>query len=310
MYNSSRAVRPVNKDHYESNGAVAALAAAVARDQQPPGALIVDPCAGFGSIYAELPEPKRAFDIVPQFEECLQQDFLEADRPTEGPLLLCMNPPFSLRGQRSGVVAFLNKAAELLRAGEVCVAVVPHSMRRWINIRRVAPALHLEEEHVMPKETPFRTPDGRRCLVCVAVQVWRLRETPRLEPEYARSHPDFTITCGLQAERPVFFFKNWGSGTRIGALADEDSLDASGTRSAVGTIKARKGTAYCVYGGPEVRARFQALHAGGDWERYTRYTSAGRNNPNVNVAEICSVYAHGVDYYEKKNWGVQVRIYE
>ena len=54
--------------------------------------------------------------------------------------MLCMNPPFSLRGQRSGVVAFLNKASELLRAGEVCVAVVPHSMRRWVNIRRVAPA--------------------------------------------------------------------------------------------------------------------------------------------------------------------------
>ena len=60
--------------------------------------------------------------------------------------------------------------------------------------------------------------------------------------------------------------------------------------------------------GPEVRARFQSLHEDGEWERYTRYTSAGRNNPNVNVAEVYSVYARGVDYYSKENWGVEVRI--
>lgn len=303
---SARGKRVVTTDHYESSQRLARRVAGIATALRASPLVMVDPCAGHGSIYEHLPAPKRAYDLHPQFEGCVQQDFLTSKRPTEDPMMLVLNPPFSLGRQRNGVVGFLNHAAGFLRAGEVAVCVAPQSMRRWINIRHVDRRLHLVEEHVCAAPCSFRRADGRTARVRIVVQVWRLADVPRVDPEYPRAHADIRVGMALEPERPVFFVKNWGSTRRIGAVCGVEDLDASGDRCAVGTLRSTKGTAYCVYGDASARARFQELFDSGDWARYCRCTSAGIDNPNVNVREIYGVFERGVAFYAKQRWGVRV----
>ena len=305
---SARGKRIVTTDHYESSQLLAQRVAKIAIKLRRSPLVMVDPCAGHGSIYEHLPAPKRAYDLHPQFETCVQQDFLTSKRPTDEPMMLVLNPPFSLGRQRNGVVGFLNHAAGFLRPDELAVCVAPQSMRRWINIHRVDRRLHLVEEHVYEAPCTFQRPDGRTARVRIVVQVWRMSDVPRTDPDFPMTHNDFTIGMALIKQRPVFFMKNWGSTKRIGVVCGVEDLDASGNRCAVGTIHRKGGTAYCVYGDASTRARLQELFESGEWARYCRYTSAGLDNPNLNAREIYGVYERGAAFYDKQRWGVRVYI--
>lgn len=318
MSSSSRGIRVVGRDHFESDARLATHVARIAAaHRHDPETLVVDPCAGHGSLYRVLEEPKCAFDLVPQFDGCERQDFLTFSRPQKvRDLMLVMNPPFSMARQRNGVIAFLNHAAEhVLDDDEVVVTVAPHSMRRWVNIRKVHPCLHLEEEHVLIRPCTFRCEDNRVTQVNIAIQVWRCCSsgdaTPRVDPDFLRNHPRFTVRCSPVDDPPrplLFFLKRWGSANRIGAVAAADTLQ--GEKCDVGTIRAKAGTAYCVYGDTDVFHRFEHLYASGAWSDFCRYTSAGSNNPNLNYAEVYSVFVRGAAYYAKARWGVTVVLIE
>lgn len=307
----SRGIRRVSLDHYESNQDLANLIARIASDYAP--ALFIDPCAGFGSIFHHLPEPKRAFDIQVRFPECEQQDFLESVRPCCNNTTICvvMNPPFSMKKQRNGVVAFLNHASNILRSGEVCISVAPQTMRRWNNISRVKADMHLEKEFVIHKACPFRCDNGKSVDVSIVIQIWRkYSDRARSQPEFLRCHADFRVQCSLTDQRPVFFIKVWGVTKNIGKtsslLLEDSSQCADSLKCAVGTIRKKGGTAYCVYGDELVRTKIEKMYARGDFVKYCDKTSAGINNPFISASELYSIYEFGVEYYAKKRWNIEV----
>ena len=297
----SRGVRKVHLDHYESSEGLARTTARIATHYVP--ATFIDPCAGFGSIFQHLPEPKRAFDIQAQFPGCVQQDFLESSRPCEESICVVMNPPFSMKKQRNGVVAFLNHASKLLRSGEVCINVAPQTMRRWNNIARVESTMHLEKEFVIHELCTFQRPNGKQAQVSICIQVWRKCNLPRPEPRFIQSHPDFHVQCALTDERPVFFIKVWGVTRNVGKISDTLLSDS---KCAVGTIRKKGGTAYCVYGDDSVRSKLENMYARGDFITYSDKTSAGMNNPFISASELYSIYEYGVQHYAKESWGVEV----
>lgn len=312
MSSSSRGIRVVGRDHYESDARLAAHVARItAAHRRDPGTLVVDPCAGHGSLYRELEDPKCAFDLVPQFEGCERQDFLTSRRPRKvRDLMLVMNPPFSMARQRNGVIAFLNHAAEhFLGDDEVVVTVAPHSMRRWVNIRKVDARMRLVEEHVLTRPCTFQCETGRTTHVNIGIQVWRRcssGDAPRVDPDFLRSNPRFAVRCfpDRKDSRPIFFLKRWGSTNRVGAVAAADTFHDG--KCGVGTVHEKAGTAYCIHGDAEVLRTFEHLYASGAWSDYCRHTSAGSNNPNLNVHEVYSIFSRGAAYYAKPRWGIKV----
>lgn len=276
----------------------------------------VDPCAGDRALFDRLPEPKQASDITYDppldFLTSVRDDF--AGSPAEQqqqPLTIVCNPPFTLpQSHRNGVVAFLNQAARLLLHGEHCVCVAPATMRKWVNIRRVAPCLHLLEEHVFRRAQVF-TERGRKVKVTVVIQVWRKDDTrPRDQPQLETSHPDFRLSFQFRPGA-TFFMNVWGVSARIGRVTWERPVrDGNRWRTPVGTLPTRKsggGTAICVYvtgdGAPDtIFRRLLELHEQGAWRAYTLLCGAGHDNPVITSKDIYTMVARGPAYLDKANY--------
>ena len=309
-----RAVRKVDRDLYKTGDQVAQWVKKLSK-RYGKNTTFIDPCAGHKDLYDMLPTPKRAFDKFPT-KGVRKLDFLKSRRRhfvSSGRMTIVMNPPFSLRGQKNGVVAFLNHAASIMRVGETVICVSPQTMRRWVNISKVDKRLRLLKEIVFRKPQPFRTKSGGVSSVSVCVQVWRLSASARREPAMLTSSPDFKVVYYDDASRKCIFINRWGMADRIGSVSTKAPLRAGKNRfkCRVGTLSIKGGTGKTVIPAKgkyqKVLRRLQKLYSSGRWKEYVKHTCAGNNNPAVVSTDIYTLYAKGLTYLQKKSYGIAVR---
>ena len=296
---SSRVFRKVDLDKYYSPKVVADLV----RDLCTFDTLYVDPCAGDNALYDVMPAPKLRFDIQDG------TDFFTTNRALFGQesITFVMNPPFSLSGQRNGVVMFLNHAEQCMRQGEYVICVVPQTMRKWTNIAKVSPYLHLLSEYVFRKRCDFEN-NGKIRKVSIAVQVWQMQRGHRLEPLLLKSSPDFKATYAYPG---TFYMKVWGVVKSLGLCSDEEPTKDTKYRTKVGTLdlRGKGGTAICirVHGDEQkVKERFRKMFEDGEWLQLMSFKCAGNNNPMATSTHIYTLYEKGLQYMKKERYGVKV----
>lgn len=296
---SCRALRPVLLDRYYSPRFLATAVARLCIYKTT----YIDPCAGTNALFDVLPSPKQRYDIEDG------KDFFEATRATFGdaPLTFVMNPPFSLPGQRNGVVLFLNHACACMRDGEHILCVAPQTMRKWLNIAKVKPELHLIREHVLRKGVDFEH-KGKKRRVSIVLQLWKRCPQPRVEPRMLSDLPDFVVSYRKPGN---FYVKVWGVLKKIGAIGfDTPVIDGKRLRTSVGTLalSGKGGTAIAVIvhkNFNKVKARFIEMYQDGEWREYMAYKCAGNNNPMVTRMQIYTLYEKGIAYLRKERHGVE-----
>jgi len=300
MSSSSRTFRKVDIDKYYSPETVSQLIKELCVYET----VYIDPCAGENALYNVLPDPKMRFDIQDG------TDFFTTNRNTfgENPLTFVMNPPFSLSGQRNGVIAFVNHASTCMNVNEVIICVAPQTMRKWTNIAKISSCLHLLKEYVYEKQCIFDN-NGKKRKVSIAIQVWKKQVAIRNEPLMLKKCDDFKTTFIYPG---TFYIKVWGILRRLGEYTDEEPInDGKKYQTKVGTLafSGKSGTAMCirVLGDVNtVKAKFQTMFQRGDWVQYMKYKCAGNNNPVLTSTQIYTLYEKGVEYLKKETYGIKV----
>ena len=297
---SSRVMRVVEKEKYYSPQNVADVVESLCTFKTG----YVDPCAGANHLFRVLPTPKVRFDIEDghDFFNLRRQDF---DLPS---ITFVMNPPFTLPGQRNGVIRFLNHAAKQMVPGEHIVCVAPQTMRKWTNIDKVDSRLHLREEHIFRARCVYEN-HGKKKKVATVVQVWQYCHERAERPVLLRAHADFYVRYTHDAD---FFICVWGGSEKIGKISYQaPTFDGKKYKTKVGTICAsgKGGTAVGIKilkNKSEVLKRFHEMLDTKEWEQFTRYKCAGNNNPHVVAAQIYTLYEKRLPYVDKASYGVRV----
>lgn len=167
----------------------------------------VEPSAGAGAFFEELPENSRlGLDLEPQHEMVRKQDFLEFDAatlPQDKIIVTIGNPPFG--NNSSLAIKFVNKAAEY---SAYVAFVVPRTFKKESTAHKLSKYLHLIAELELGKNSfnfqgqPYNVP-------CV-FQIWEKRSNPRFKEKTALSCSDFEFTTPANAKFAI---------RRVGRLA-------------------------------------------------------------------------------------------
>jgi hypothetical protein len=150
-------------------------------------AVIVEPSAGDGSFFDELPADRRiGLDIEPRHDDVAAADFLTWEPPaTTGRILTIGNPPF---GQRAALaVAFLAAACAF---SDVVAFILPRSFNKYTFQNRVPRTFHLLGSFDCGD---FRGHDGSEQSVKTVFQVWEKRPYERDPVLPAATHQDFSM---------------------------------------------------------------------------------------------------------------------
>lgn len=149
--------------------------------------LVLEPSAGDGSFFLQLPESNRiGIDMDPRAEGIKQADFFLWEPPFfERNILTIGNPPFGRRGCLA--MDFLNKSCQFSR---VVAFILPRSFKKDTFINRINPSFHLVEEFDCDS---FRSPEGDILCVKSVFQIWERRSELRNQIERSTSHEDFDL---------------------------------------------------------------------------------------------------------------------
>ena len=147
--------------------------------------LIVEPSAGNGSFYSQLPEGyhKIGLDISPEHPDIQRHDFFDYLPPTNQRILVIGNPPF---GRVSSLaVKFFNHAAEW---ANVIAFIVPRTFRK-ISVQN---KLHghfklVYDEEVPTKPCCFSPPMMVKC----CFQIWEKTADKRERIDLPTHHIDW-----------------------------------------------------------------------------------------------------------------------
>ena len=145
---------------------------------------ILEPSAGTGNFYLNLPENKRiGLDIDPKHEEIIYQDYLQYNHNNIGKCLVIGNPPFGIGS--SLAIKFFNKSAEF---AEVIAFIVPRTFRK-INIHnKLNLNFHLVYEDILPlNPCCFEPKMNAKCVF----QIWEKRNNKRDIFKFKHTHKDF-----------------------------------------------------------------------------------------------------------------------
>lgn len=238
------------------------LAQAYVRSRGLSPRLWIEPSAGSGAFLSNLPEPRLGIDLEPAAPGIEKGDFLDwrPDGPDEG-IITIGNPPF---GKNSSLaLRFLNHAGGFSRA--VCF-VLPRTFEKCSMQRRVAPWLHLAEQHSLGQEAfefeglPYSVP-------CV-FQIWERSDELRRIERQAMSHAHFEFTTPDRAE-----FSLQRVGARAGLISDEVLGKAPTSHYFIRQLAPQR----------DVRAAL----AGIDW---TPIRSRTAGNPSISKTEVIAAY--------------------
>jgi predicted RNA methylase len=145
--------------------------------------LIIEPSAGNGAFIGELKMvtcDHRFYDIEPENEEIIKQDFLEfdysPDKKNYSKIHVIGNPPF---GRQSSVaIKFIKKSCEFC---DDCSFILPKSFRKN-SLKRVFPInFHLIYEMDLPSNS-FLVDGVEHDVPCI-FQIWEKKDTNRLKDE-------------------------------------------------------------------------------------------------------------------------------
>lgn len=145
--------------------------------------LIIEPSAGNGAFISELKMltcDHRFYDIEPENEEIIKQDFLEfdysPDKKNYSKIHVIGNPPF---GRQSSVaIKFIKKSCEFC---DDCSFILPKSFRKN-SLKRVFPInFHLIYEMDLPSNS-FLVDGVEHDVPCI-FQIWEKKDTNRLKDE-------------------------------------------------------------------------------------------------------------------------------
>lgn len=145
--------------------------------------LIIEPSAGNGAFIGELKKltcEHRFYDIEPENEEIIKQDFLEfdysRDKKNYSKIHVIGNPPF---GRQSSVaIRFIKKSCEFC---DDCSFILPKSFKKNSLKRAFPPNFHLAYEMDLPNNS-FLVDGVEHDVPCI-FQIWEKKETNRVQDE-------------------------------------------------------------------------------------------------------------------------------
>jgi hypothetical protein len=128
----------------------------------------IEPSAGNGVFLKKLPADRRiGFDIEPQYNEIIKQDYLEWKPDETKPYVVIGNPPFGLRGQLA--LKFINHSSKF--SDYVCF-ILPQlfeSDGKGVPRKRVEGLNLIHSEKL---DTCFESPKGKNISVQCIFQIW------------------------------------------------------------------------------------------------------------------------------------------
>ena len=145
--------------------------------------LIIEPSAGNGAFIVKLKRlacDHRLYDIDPENEEIIKQDFLlfdySEDRRTYSKIHVIGNPPFGR--QSSMAIKFIKKSCEFC---DDCSFILPKSFKKNSLKRAFPPNFHLVYETDLPSNS-FLVDGVEHDVPCV-FQIWEKKDTNRVQDE-------------------------------------------------------------------------------------------------------------------------------
>ncbi len=148
--------------------------------------LVVEPSAGNGSFFLQIPTPKKiGIDLAPEHPQIQPQDFFSYGPSTSGKILVVGNPPF---GRVSSLaVKFFNHAANF---ASVIAFIVPRTFRRRSVQNKLDAFFHLVHDSEIPLEPcAFSPPMMAKC----CFQIWEKSDQARVFEDLPLTHPHWTF---------------------------------------------------------------------------------------------------------------------
>ena len=146
--------------------------------------LIVEPSAGDGSFYHQIPsEHKIGLDIAPEDDHIIKQDFFDYKPIDKQHILVIGNPPF---GKISSLaIKFFNHSAKW---SSVIAFIIPRTFRRLSVQNRLDPYFHLVYDEEVPIHPCSFTPP---MMVKCCFQIWEKRDVKRESVRLPTKHADW-----------------------------------------------------------------------------------------------------------------------
>jgi len=146
--------------------------------------LIVEPSAGNGSFFLQIPSEKKiGIDIEPEHKDIIKQDFLTYKPKCGGDILVIGNPPFGK--VCSLAIKFFNHAAEW---ATVIAFIIPKTFRRISVQNRLNLHFHLIKDIDIPSiPCSFDPPMMVKC----CFQIWERQIFARVKVDLPTIHDDW-----------------------------------------------------------------------------------------------------------------------
>jgi hypothetical protein len=184
----------------------------------------IEPSAGSGSFFNQLPYNKVGIDIQPEDENIVEMDFFRYEPLTKYKNILTIgNPPF---GRVSSLaIKFFNHASKW---SQVIAFIVPRTFRRVSVQNRLDRRFHLVHDEDVPLKPCCFVPS---MMVKCCFQIWEKRDEERLLIELPTTHshwefrPYGPLDANGQPTPPLADFAIRAYGGKIGEIKTE-GLDA------------------------------------------------------------------------------------
>jgi len=168
---------------------------------------VVEPSAGDGKLLDVVDFDKIGFDLVPESENIIQNDFITGDITPyiSKEVVFFGNPPFGKKGKLA--IDFVNKA---FTYGKYVGFIVPIQFKKYSVQNRIIKDAKLIFERDLPIDS-FTLGSKDYKVRCV-FQVWTTNESDvnLREPKPVTVHPDFKMyqyNCTVEAEK--YFDYDW-----------------------------------------------------------------------------------------------------
>lgn len=176
---------------------------------------IVEPSAGNGA-FSKLIPGIMAYDLVPEDDSIIQQDFFEFDSSQiSGKCLVLGNPAYGTNNRLA--VRFFNKAAEF---ANTIAFILPKSFKKDSIKDRLNPYMHLVKEIDLPKKS-FHV-DGEEYDVPSVHQIWVRRDFKRSKSKKVKPKGFCFVKKDAETDMTVRRV-----GSRAGAATDEHDVARS-----------------------------------------------------------------------------------
>ena len=168
---------------------------------------VIEPSAGDGKLLDVIDLEKIGFDLVPESDQIIQNDFILGDiKPfVKNEMVFFGNPPFGKRSKLA--IEFLNKALDY---GKYVGFIIPIQFKKYSVQNHINKGAKLIFERILPIDA-FTLADKDYKVRCV-FQVWTVdeSETNFREPKPITIHKDFQMyqyNCTQMAEK--YFDYDW-----------------------------------------------------------------------------------------------------